>query len=135
MNFKRIFLCYDFLNNSLPISLNVTFLPCIKIPILYILAAAQVVSKKPIIINITESASSHQVGALNGKRAIITIGDVNGKIEPNTAIPLLGSFNAFTMIKKPKKIGIVIGKVNELLSELSSVIKLPTAANNAAYKK
>ncbi|MCY1553167.1 hypothetical protein D9M68_896220 [compost metagenome] len=57
-------------------------------------------------------ASNCQVGTPNGMRAIITIGEVSGKILPNTAIPLLGSLITAVIRIKLKMIGKVMMVVN-----------------------
>ena len=59
-------------------------------PVLYILPANQVVKIKPSI-SITEDRIKSKIGTPNGIRAIITIGEVNGIIENQKAILLVGS--------------------------------------------
>lgn len=110
-------------------------MPCNKMPVLYIFAANAVVKTNPKIRQATDAINSRTVGALNGILAIITMGDVNGNILPNIAVPLLGSLSALIIIINATKIGMVIGIVNEFDSCESSLTRLPTAANKAAYKK
>ena len=82
---------YDFLNAHLIISFQLGFLPYIKIPVLYILPANQVVKIKPAINKDIDKPSCHHgtvAGTPNGILAIITIGELKGMILAQTAMGL-----------------------------------------------
>lgn len=101
-------------------------------PVLYIFAASIVVSIKPAIRDSIETAIC-QAGTLpEGILAIITMGDENGIILPQTDIGASGFPTAVDMIMKDKIIGIVIGNINDCASCGSSFTTLPTAANKEA---
>ena len=102
-------------------------------PVLYILPANQVKNKKPIMSITIDNNNSH-IGTPNGKRTIMTIGDVNGKMEKNCAMLLSGSLIMFCAMIKLKMSGIVTGKINCWVSASLSTAE-PIAANKAAYNK
>ena len=100
-------ICY-FILSHFQRSLNVVFLPNIRIPILYIFAdthaqAINVSARRTI-----ESTSSH-VGTPYGIRASITIGDVKGIIDPQNTNGLSGARNAYKAIKNARSSGKVTG--------------------------
>ena len=67
-------------------------------------------------------------GTPNGNLAIITMGDVNGIILPQTAIGPFGSRMAIVIIKMAKMIMSVMGKLSDCASLTSSLMALPMAA-------
>ena len=68
------------------------------------------------------------LGTPNGIRAIITIGELNGIILAQTAILLLGFAIAGVINAIEKITKIVIGKLKDCASLISSFMALPIAA-------
>ena len=98
-------------------------------------AANQVVNIKPATNKAIDKPSCHQgtvLGTPKGIRAIITIGELKGIMLAHTAIGLLGSFTAVIMIKMEKITSMVIGKLNDCASRMSSLMALPIAAYKEA---
>ena len=75
-----------------------------------------------------ESSNSH-VGTPYGIRASMTIGDVNGIIEPQNTIWLSGARNAYNAMKNASISGTVTGICSWLVSASFSTAD-PMAANN-----
>ena len=75
-----------------------------------------------------------QNGTPKGMRAIITIGDVNGIIEPQNDKLLLGYWNVCVINISPSIKGIVIGMISCCVSVSFSTAD-PMAANIDAYNK
>lgn len=74
-----------------------------------------------------------QPGTLpDGMRAIITIGEENGMILPQTAIGESGLPTAVAIITNERMMGIVMGNISDCASCGSSFTTLPTAANSEA---
>lgn len=67
------------------------FLPYMNIPTRYILADTHIIARKLRARSIIDTSGCH-AGMPNGRRAIITIGAVNGIIDVHTASDELGSF-------------------------------------------
>ena len=100
-------------------------------PVRYILAANQVVNKKPPIKNNIDNPSCHHgtvFGTPKGILAIITIGELNGIILAHTASGLVGFAIAGVINAMENIISIVMGKLNDCASLMSSLIALPIAA-------
>ena len=68
------------------------------------------------------------LGTPKGIRAIITIGELKGMMLDHTAIELLGLDMAGVINAMEKMISIVMGKLNDCASLMSSLIALPIAA-------
>ena len=94
------------------ISFHDVFLPYIRIPVRYILAAIQTNAPKVISIMNIETAIC-QYGTLNGILAIITIGELKGIMLAQTATELLGFEIAGVIKAIEKMISIVIGKLSD----------------------
>ena len=101
-------------------------------PVRYIFAASNVVSIKPAINEIIDTAICHAGTLPDGIRAIITIGEENGIMLPQTEMGASGFPAAVVIITNDKIIGIVMGNINDCASCGSSFTTLPTAANNEA---
>ena len=70
------------------------------------------------------------LGTPNGIRAIITIGELKGTILAQTATGLLGLAIAGVISAIENITSMVIGKLNDCASRISSFIALPMAAYN-----
>ena len=91
-----------------------------------------VVRTKPATSDNIEAMICHTGTLPDGIRPIMTIGDENGIILPQTAMGESGLPTAVVMITNDKIIGIVIGSINDCASCGSSLTTLPTAANKEA---
>jgi hypothetical protein len=98
-------------------------------PVRYILAASQVQARKVRISKITEANIWGAGGKPNGIRAIITMGDVRGMIENQTASFPEGFRKVLIMISSPMTNGIITGNMNCCVS-VSLSQAAPMAANN-----
>ena len=128
---KCLFKFYDFLNAHFIISFQLGFLPYIKIPVLYILPANQVVKIKPAINRLMDKPNCHHgtvAGTPNGIRAIITIGELKGIILAHTAMGLPGLLIAGVINAMEKMTSMVMGKLKDWASLISSLMALPIAA-------
>ncbi len=94
-------------------------------------AANQVVKIKPATSSSIERPNCHQgtvAGTPNGMRAIITIGELKGMMLVHTATELLG-FEIAGVISAIEKItSMVMGKLSDWASRMSSLMALPMAA-------
>ena len=107
-------------------------------PVRYIFPANQVVAKKANTRDTMLRISCNSVtpsGIPCAILAIITMGEVKGKMLPKTANPLFGSLTAFVKMAIEKMIGIMIGNNKLCASCGSSLTALPTAAKSEEYKK
>ena len=96
-------------------------------------AANQVVNIKPAISNTIDKPSCHKgtvLGTPKGMRAIITMGELNGIMLVHTARLLVGLAIAGVINAIEKMISMVIGKLSDCASLISSLIALPIAAYN-----
>lgn len=86
---------------------------------------------KPAINKTIDNPNCHQgtvLGTPKGIRAIITIGELKGIILAQTARELLGLEIAGVIKAIEKMMSMVIGKLNDCASLISSLIALPIAA-------
>ena len=86
-------------------SLILGFLPCMKIPTRYILAATHTIPRNDRKSTTAETIISHS-GIPEGIRDIMTIGDVNGTIDSQKASDVLGSAAAIVETIRPINTGI-----------------------------
>ena len=99
----------------------------------YILAANQVVNINPAISNAIDKPSCHHgtvLGTPKGMRAIITMGELNGIILAQTARLLPGLDIAGVINAIEKMMSMVMGKLSDCASLISSLMALPIAAYN-----
>ena len=88
---------------------------------------------KPAISNTMDNPNCHQgtvLGTPKGIRAIITMGELNGMILAQTATGLPGLAMVGAIKKMEKMTSMVMGKLNDCASRISSLIALPIAAYN-----
>lgn len=81
--------------------------------------------------NVIDKPNCHQgtvLGTPNGMRAIITMGELKGIILAQTAMALLGLEMAGAIKAMEKIMSMVIGKLNDWASLISSFMALPMAA-------
>lgn len=83
---------------------------------------------------VNERATSHH-GGLNASRAGITMGENKGNIDDHLARLESGDSTLCIIMYRAKITGMVMGRVKELLSPISSPIAEPTAAKREEYKK
>ena len=89
------------------------------------------VNIKPAIRDAIDKPNCHHgtvLGTPKGIRAIITIGELNGIMLAQTAKELLGLAIAGVINAMEKIISMVIGKLNDCASLISSLMALPIAA-------
>ena len=125
------FYWYHFLNAHFIISFQLGFLPYINIPVRYILAANQVVNMNPAINKTMERPNCHQgtvTGTPNGIRAIITMGELKGMMLAHTASELPGFEMAGVINAMENITSMVMGKLSDCASLMSSLMALPMAA-------
>lgn len=100
-------------------------------PVRYIRAANQVVNMKPAISRTMERPNCHQgtvTGTPNGIRAIITMGELKGMMLAHTASELPGLEMAGVISAMEKMTSMVMGKLSDCASHISSLMALPMAA-------
>ena len=120
-----------FLKAHFIISFQLGFLPYINIPVRYMRAANQVVNIKPAMSNAIDNPNCHKgtvLGTPKGILAIITIGELNGMMLVHTAIGLDGFEMAGVINAMENITSMVMGKLSDCASLMSSLMALPMAA-------
>ena len=82
----------------------------------------------------TIDRASSQPGTPKGMRASMTMGEVNGIMDPQNTSELSGALKAYRAMKKPSISGTVTGSCNCVESPSFST-ELPMAAKSDAYSR